>query len=64
MNQRQLDEYLAYLRFPSVSTDPERKSDVAACADWIVAKLRAIGLATTLHPTAGHPIVVARNEHR
>ena len=64
MNQRQLDEYLAYLRFPSVSTDPERKSDVAACADWIVEKLRAIGLATTLHPTAGHPIVVARNEHR
>ena len=64
MNQRQLDEYLAYLRFPSVSTDPERKADVAACADWIVAKLRSIGLTTTLHPTAGHPIVVAKNEHR
>ena len=64
MNQRQLDEYLAYLRFPSVSTDPERKADVAACADWIVAKLRSIGLTTTLHPTAGHPIVVAKNMHR
>ena len=64
MNQRQLDEYLAYLRFPSVSTDPVRKPDVAACADWIVAKLHAIGLTPTLHPTAGHPIVVARNEHR
>ena len=64
MNQSQLDEYLAYLRFPSVSTDPTRKADVAACADWIVAKLRAIGLTTTLHPTAGHPIVIAKNEHR
>ncbi len=64
MNQHQLDEFLAYLRFPSVSTDPERKADVAACADWIVAKLRAIGLMTTLHPTAGHPIVIAKNEHK
>ena len=64
MKQSQLEEYLAYLRFPSVSTDPARKADVAACADWIVAKLRAIGLAPTLHPTAGHPIVIAKNEHR
>ena len=64
MNQRQLDEFFAYVRFPSVSTDPARKADVAACADWIVAKLRAIGLATALHPTAGHPIVIAKNEHR
>ena len=64
MNQRQLDEYLAYLRFPSVSTDPTRKGDVAACADWILAKLTAIGLKATLHPTAGHPIVIAKNEHK
>ncbi len=64
MNQSQLDEFLAYLRFPSVSTDPTRNTDVAACADWIVAKLRAMGLATTLHSTAGHPIVVAKNAHR
>jgi hypothetical protein len=40
MNQRQLDEYRAYLRFPSVSTDPARKADVAACADWIVSAAR------------------------
>jgi len=64
MADSHLDELFALLRFPSVSTDPARKADVARCADWIVAKLRALGLKTMLHPTAGHPIVVARNTHR
>jgi acetylornithine deacetylase/succinyl-diaminopimelate desuccinylase-like protein len=63
MNQRQLDEYFAFLRFPSISTDPERAGDVASCAEWLAAKLRTMNLATTIHPTAGHPIVVARNAH-
>lgn len=64
MNQRQLEEYFAFLRFPSISTDPERKGDVAGCAQWLAAKLRAMGLATQVHETAGHPIVVARNAHQ
>lgn len=63
MNQRQLDEYFSLLRFPSISTDPARASDVAACADWLAAKLRGMGLTTELHPTPGHPVVVARNVH-
>jgi acetylornithine deacetylase/succinyl-diaminopimelate desuccinylase-like protein len=64
MSAAHLDELFSLLRFPSVSTDPERKGDVASCAEWLVGKLRAIGLKTMLHPTAGHPIVVARNAHR
>ncbi len=64
MSAAHLDELFELLRFPSISTDPERKTDVASCANWIVGKLRAIGLKTMLHPTAGHPIVVARNAHR
>jgi acetylornithine deacetylase/succinyl-diaminopimelate desuccinylase-like protein len=64
MSSAHLDELFSLLRFPSVSTDPERKGDVARCADWLVGKLRAFGLKTTLHPTAGHPIVIARNVHR
>jgi acetylornithine deacetylase/succinyl-diaminopimelate desuccinylase-like protein len=64
MNQRALDEYFEFLRFPSVSTDPERAGDVAACAAWLQAKLTATGLKAELRPTARHPIVLARNEHR
>ncbi|MDB6154135.1 MAG: peptidase, partial [Chthoniobacteraceae bacterium] len=64
MNQEHVEELLRFLRFPSISTDPEHKSDVAACAGWLQQKLTQIGLEAELHPTAGHPIVVARNVHR
>jgi acetylornithine deacetylase/succinyl-diaminopimelate desuccinylase-like protein len=63
MNQAHLDDLFTFIRFPSVSTLPERKEDVANCAAWLQAKLKSIGLKTEIHPTAGHPIVVARNEH-
>jgi acetylornithine deacetylase/succinyl-diaminopimelate desuccinylase-like protein len=59
-----VEALLAFLRFPSVSTDPARASDVRACADWLVQKLRDSGLTADLRPTAGHPIVLAKNEHK
>lgn len=58
-----LDDLLTLLRFRSVSTDPNHKDDVRACASWLVDKLRTIGLTTTLHETARHPIIVAKNKH-
>jgi acetylornithine deacetylase/succinyl-diaminopimelate desuccinylase-like protein len=64
MDSQALDEYFHFLRFPSISTDPERAADVAACAAWLGEKLTSLGLSTTIHPTPRHPIVVARNEHR
>src|SRR5687767_11676461 len=64
MTDARVTEYLRFLSFPSVSTDPERAGDVAGCAAWLVEKLGAIGLRAQMHSTAGHPIVVARNEHR
>ena len=59
----ELDDLFEFLRFPSVSTDSNHCGDVRACADWLVRKLTAIGLATELHETPGHPVVVARNAH-
>ncbi len=53
-----------FLRFPSVSTDPSRASKVAACADWLAGHLGSIGLESRIHPTAGHPVVTARNRHQ
>ena len=64
MNSALIDQYLDFLRFPSISTDPEKAGDVARCADWLARKLNAIGLAAAVHPTTGHPIVIARNEHK
>ncbi len=64
MHQPHVEELLQFLRFPSISTDPAHRGDVASCAAWLAAMLNNIGLRAELHPTDGHPIVVARNEHR
>ncbi|MDR3403997.1 MAG: dipeptidase [Chthoniobacter sp.] len=63
MSDPRLAEYLEFLRFPSISTDPERKGDVAACAAWLEKKLTGMGLEVRVVPTAGHPIVLAKNQH-
>lgn len=60
----QLERLFDFLRFPSISTDPEHKGDVAKCAEWLASELRVCGLTTEVHQTPGHPIVVARNEHK
>lgn len=56
-----IDQLFAFLRFPSISTDPAFADDVKACAGWLVDKLTSLGLDTKLHATDGHPIVTARS---
>jgi acetylornithine deacetylase/succinyl-diaminopimelate desuccinylase-like protein len=67
---RDLDEYLTanesrireelfeFLRIPSVSARSEHNDDTRRAAEWVSQSLEAIGLKSTVHPTAGHPIVV------
>ncbi len=64
MRENHLEDYFSFLRFPSVSTDNQFASNVRECAQWVSQKLAAIGLESKVVPTAGHPIVWARNEHR
>ncbi len=59
----ELENLFSFLRFPSISTDSSHAGDVRACAEWLIAKLTGMGLATELHETPKHPLVVARNEH-
>ena len=59
-----LDDLFEFLRFPSVSADSRFKSQVDDCADWLSERLRRAGLLAQKHKTAGHPVVVARNEQR
>jgi acetylornithine deacetylase/succinyl-diaminopimelate desuccinylase-like protein len=49
-----------YVRFPSVSAQPQHKKDLAACAEWMVNECRQAGLDTELCATAGNPIILAR----
>jgi acetylornithine deacetylase/succinyl-diaminopimelate desuccinylase-like protein len=64
MRDSHLQDYYSFLRFPSVSTDEQFRGNVAECAQWLVNKLRSIGLETQLVPTPGHPVVWARNKHQ
>ena len=46
--------------FPSISAQPARAADVAACAAWLADRLRRIGLADArVVATHGHPVVFA-----
>jgi acetylornithine deacetylase/succinyl-diaminopimelate desuccinylase-like protein len=57
---RAIAELCEYVRFPSVSAQPQHRRDLRACAEWVVKHCRAIGLEARLCPTKGHPIVVAK----
>jgi acetylornithine deacetylase/succinyl-diaminopimelate desuccinylase-like protein len=56
--QRYIDELKSFLCFKSISTDPEYKDDVEACALYIQSHLENVGMHNVkIYPTGGHPIV-------
>jgi acetylornithine deacetylase/succinyl-diaminopimelate desuccinylase-like protein len=57
---RFVQELRAYLRFPSVSAQPQHRKDLKACAEWITQHCRRIGLQTRLCATEGNPVIVAK----
>jgi len=57
---RFVDQLLEYVRFPSVSAQPQHKQDLMACAEWVASHCRSLGLEARLCPTEGHPIVLAK----
>ena len=53
-------ELKEFLRFPSVSSQPERAGDVRKCATWLARHLKDIGLQRVrVIPTRGNPLVYA-----
>ncbi|MBI2881356.1 MAG: dipeptidase [Candidatus Tectomicrobia bacterium] len=54
-----LEELAAFLRIPSVSADPQCAPEVRRCAEHAAERLRAAGLTAEVHPTPGHPAVLA-----
>ena len=64
MHHPSLERLFEFLRFPSVSTDPKGTDAVSGCAHWLARHLVSIGLMAEVHPTAGHPVVLAKNAHK
>ena len=56
-----LDRLCAFLRIPSISTDPAHRGDVRRAAEWLCAELAGLGFAAAVRDTPGHPTVVAHS---
>jgi acetylornithine deacetylase/succinyl-diaminopimelate desuccinylase-like protein len=55
-----VSELKEFVRFPSVSSQPERAGDIKRCARWLAKHLQQIGLKhVRIIPTRGNPIVYA-----
>ena len=50
------------LKIPSISTDPAHAADCAKAAGWLASDLTALGFDVQVHPTNGHPMVVAHHK--
>lgn len=58
--ERFLNELFEVLRIPSISSDPEHKEDMLACAIKLTEMLKAAGAdKADVYPTEGHPVVFA-----
>ncbi len=61
---RFLEELFQYIRFPSVSAQPDRQADVAKCAAWVKQHCEGIGLEARLVPTPGNPVILAKTPRK
>lgn len=57
--KRFLDELVALLSIPSISTLAEHAGDIRQAAEWLLAQFQPMGFDARLYETDGHPIVYA-----
>ncbi|WP_336489339.1 M20/M25/M40 family metallo-hydrolase [Methylobacterium nigriterrae] len=55
-----LERLFAFLRIPSISTDPAYANHCREAARWLEGTLTALGFETTLGETSLHPVVLAQ----
>src|ERR1700735_5308081 len=61
---RFVEDLKQFVRFPTVSNQPEHARDLRRCASWLAAHLRRVGLEDVrVVPTRRHPIVYATWKH-
>lgn len=54
-------DYYKFLSFASVSSEPEAKKEVLACADWLSSYIKNLGFEVELWSTSSHPVIFASN---
>lgn len=59
-NEKQiLQDFFTFLKFQSISSEPDHKEETKKCADWVVDFLKKIGFTVELWETGKHPIIFA-----
>lgn len=56
--ERFREELFDFLRVPSVSARSEHRPDMQRAAEWLLERMREIGLDASIEETAGHPAVL------
>lgn len=59
--EKGLQDYFTFLRFKSISTEPEYRTDLLNCAEWVISYLKGIGFEVELWQTSGYPSIFARH---
>ena len=57
--EQSISRWEAFLKIPSVSTDPAFKKECKTAAQWLVDLLTELGFDASMRQTPGHPMVVA-----
>ena len=61
--EKSLERLFAFIRIPSISTDPTYKEECRRAAEWLAAELRDLGFDASARITGGHPMVVGHHVH-
>ena len=56
-----LEDFFAFLRFPTIGSEPEHRQNMQDCAFWLKNYLEGIRFDVELWEGSGHPTVFARN---
>ncbi|MCP4755022.1 MAG: M20 family dipeptidase, partial [Proteobacteria bacterium] len=59
--ERLLEDYFAFLRFKSISSEKENRQEMLDCADWLKRYLEGMDFQVEIWEGSGHPVVYARN---
>lgn len=57
-----IEDYFTFLKFQSISSEPQYKKDLLSCIDWLKNRLEKMGFHLEIWPTQGHPTLFASYE--